>query len=177
MCGPAGIGKSTVGWAIYQQLLRSGQRTAFVDLDQIGFRRPVSAGNHRLKAANLAALWETYAAEGARRLVAVGPICAGAVATYRAALPSARFTLCRLTATPATLADRVRARGRGESPAVGLAGDLLAGQPAAVLDRIIRESVRDAGELERTGVGDFAIETDGRPPTDLAADILRRATP
>ncbi|HEY0531233.1 MAG TPA: hypothetical protein VGD29_06510 [Actinoplanes sp.] len=176
VCGPTAVGKSTVGWWVYQQLREALERTAFVDLDQVGFRRPASAGNHRLKAANLASLWRTYAGEGARHLVTVGPLSAGAVAVYRAALPAATFTICRLRATPATLVDRVHARGRGESRALGMAGDLLSGARAAVLDRIAADAAREAAGLERSGVGDFAVDTDGRTPTDLAAEILARAT-
>jgi hypothetical protein len=174
LCGPAGIGKSAVGWAVYRRLRAAGRRAAFVDLDQVGFRRPASWGNHRLKAANLAALWDNYAADGAHCLVTVGPVTPAAVATYRAALPAATFTLVRLTATPRTLADRVWARGRGESPAAGLAGDGIAGQPAAVLDRIAAKSIRQAAESERAGAGDFAIATDGWSPADLAAEIVDR---
>jgi hypothetical protein len=168
LCGPTAVGKSTVGWSVYMQSLRSGSRTAFVDLDQIGFRRPASAGNHPLKAANLASLWRTYAGEGARRLVVVGPVTAAAVDVYRAALPAAHFTLCRLKGRPDTLSDRVRARGRGESPA-GLAGDLLAGASPEALDRI-------AAEVDSSAAGDFAIDTDDQHPTDLAVEILARAT-
>jgi hypothetical protein len=175
LCGPTAVGKSSVGWQVYQRLLRAGERTAYIDLDQLGFRRPAAAGNHRLKAANLAALWREYAAEGARHLVTVGPVTPSAVALYRAALPAARLTVARLRARPATLRDRVRARGRGDSPAVGLAGDLLAGASPAELDRTARRAARHAADLESAGVGDFALDTDHRPPTDLAAEILARA--
>lgn len=175
VCGPAAVGKSTVGWWVYQQLRDALERTAFVDLDQIGFRRPVTDGNHRLKAANLASLWRTYAGEGARHLVIVGPVTARAVAVYRAALPAATFTICRLRATPATLADRVHARGGDSFPASGMAGDRLSGAPPSALARMAAEAVRDGAELDRTAVGDFTVDTDGRTPTDLAAEILARA--
>jgi hypothetical protein len=175
LCGPTGVGKSSVGWWVYQQLLRSGRRTAYVDLDQVGFRRPASAGNHRLKAANLASLWQTYAGEGARHLVTVGPLTAAAVSTYTAALPAASFTICRLRATPATLTERITARARGESTAIGLAGDLLAGAPPETIARTAAEAARDAAELDRTDVGDFTVDTDHYSPTDLATQILDRA--
>ncbi|MFI6078793.1 hypothetical protein ACIA5C_45505 [Actinoplanes sp. NPDC051343] len=175
VCGPTAAGKSAVGWQVYRQLREALERAAFVDLDQVGFRRPASAGNHRLKAANLASLWRTYAGEGARHLVVVGPVTRDAVAFYRAALPSATFTIGRLRATPATLADRVDARGRDESPASGMAGDLLSGAAPAALDRVAAAAAREAAELERTGVGDFAVGTDGRTPADIAAEILARA--
>jgi hypothetical protein len=175
LCGPTAVGKSSVGWWVYQQLLGAGSRTAFIDLDQVGFRRPAPAGNHRLKAANVASLWRTYWGEGARRLVMVGPVHADAVGVYRAALPGARFFICRLRATPATLLSRVQARGRGESPASGLAGDLLAGASPPALDRIAADAARDGAELERSWAGDFPLDTDGRTPTDLATEILERA--
>jgi hypothetical protein len=74
-----------------------------VDLDQIGFRRPVPAadpGNHRLKAANLAAIWCAFRAGGAGCLIAVGPLDRPQdVAAYTAALPAAAITLCRLQAS------------------------------------------------------------------------------
>ena len=68
LCGPAAVGKSTVGWQVYQQLRQAGVNAAFVDLDQIGFHRPIpdgDPGNHRLKAANLAAVWREFRAGGA----------------------------------------------------------------------------------------------------------------
>jgi hypothetical protein len=103
-------------------------------------------------------------------------VTAGAVDVYRAARPAARFTVCRLKAGPGTLTERVRARGRGESPAPGLAGDLLAGASPEALDRVAAAAARDGAELERSGVGDFAVDTEGRDPADLAAEILARAT-
>jgi len=178
ICGPTAVGKSSVGWSVYRQLREALEYTAFVDLDQLGFHRPATAGNHRLKAANLASLWQTYAGEGARHLVAVGPATASAVPIYRAALPAARFTICRLRATPATLTERVHARGRGDSPATGLAGDRLRGADRATLDRIATEAADESAELDRTAVGDLTLDTDRRTPPDLAAEILaRRAAP
>jgi hypothetical protein len=67
LCGPTAVGKSTVGWQVYQQVRRAGVAAAYVDLDQIGFYRPVSTGdpgNHRLKAANLAAVWHEFRPAG-----------------------------------------------------------------------------------------------------------------
>jgi hypothetical protein len=56
-----------------------------------------------------------------------------------------------------------------------MAGDRLSGAAPAALDHIAAEAARDAAELERAGVGDFTVDTDGRTPTDLAAEILTRA--
>src|SRR6266508_6795205 len=135
LCGPAAVGKSTVGWQVYQQVRRAGFTAAFADLDQIGFHRPVPVGdpgNHRLKAANLAAVWRAFRASGAGCLIAVGPLERPEdVAAYIAALPAATITLCRLHASRQVVADRVARRGRGLTPAWGLAGDELIGQPQA----------------------------------------------
>jgi hypothetical protein len=176
LCGPAAIGKSTVGWQVYQQVRRAGVAAAFVDLDQIGFRRPARAGdpgNHRLKAANLAAVWRTFRAGGAGCLIAVGPLDrpedAGA---YTAALPAATITLCRLHAGRQVLADRVARRGRGLAPTWGLAGDELIGQPPARLREIAARAARIVDALD--GVGDLRVDTDDRPADEIAAEILRR---
>ena len=50
------MGKSSVGYAIFQQVYRSGIKVAYVDLDQVGLCYPSPADNlhnHRVKAQNL----------------------------------------------------------------------------------------------------------------------------
>lgn len=137
LCGPAGVGKSTIGFELYLRCLRGGLTAGYIDLDQIGFlTAPADGdpGNHGLKAANLAAMWRTYHAAGARHLVTTGPIGnQAALQTYLAALPSASVTACRLHAGPAELTRRIMTRGDGGSwfqP-----GDPLRGQPAGYLSR------------------------------------------
>jgi DNA polymerase III delta prime subunit len=177
LCGPTGVGKSTVGWWVYRQLRLAGHHTAFVDLDQIGFRRPATAadpGNHRLKARNLAAFWQTSYASGARRLVAVGPVDSPeAVRTYAAALPAATLTVCRLRAGPGPLAERIALRGQGGAPA--LPGDELRGQPGAFLRRVTVAAAADAAALDRAGIGDVCVDTDGRTVADVADAVLAQA--
>ncbi len=176
LCGPAAVGKSTVGWQVYQQVRRAGVTAAFVDLDQIGFHRPVPAGdpgNHRLKAANLAAVWRAFRTGGAGCLVAVGPLDRPEdVAAYTAALPAATITLCRLHASREVLADRVARRGRGLTPTWGLAGDELIGQPQARLREIADQAARIVDALD--GVGDLRVDTDDRPADEIAAEVLGR---
>jgi hypothetical protein len=178
LCGPAAVGKSTVGWLVYERVRRAGVDAAFVDLDQIGsFLRPAPAtdpGNHRLKAANLAAVWRTFRATGTHCVVAVGPLDGpDDVATYTAALPAARITLCRLQASPEVLADRVARRGRGIVPTWGLAGDELIGRPEAWLREFAGRAARTMAALD--GVGDLFVETDDRPADAIAAQVLERA--
>ncbi|MBG0564531.1 hypothetical protein [Actinoplanes aureus] len=174
--GPAAIGKSTVGWLVYHQLRQAGTHAAFVDLDQIGFHRPARAadpGNHRLKAANLAAVWREFRASGAECLVAVGPLeRPEGLEAYATALPATTITLCRLTASRAVLAERVTRRGHGLKPANGMAGDELIGQPAARLAEVVDRSARILDRL--TGVGDLDVDTDRRPPEEIATEIRRK---
>ena len=178
LCGPAAIGKSSVGWQVYQQVRRAGVNAAFVDLDQIGFHRPVPAGdpgNHRLKAANLAVVWHAFRASRAGCLIAAGPLDRPEdVAAYTAALPAATITLCRLHASRQALADRVARRGRGLTPTWGLAGDELIGQPQARLREITDQAARILDALD--GVGDLRVDTDDRPADEIAAEILGRTS-
>lgn len=177
LCGPTGVGTSTVGWEVAQAWQRAGDTTGFADLRQLGFLRPAPAhdpGNHRLRAANLAAAWHHFHAYGARRMVVVGKVGhPGQVRHYADALPAATLTLYRLHASPEELHRRIRLRGQGGGP--NLAGDELRGQGAAVLDRAHREAVAEAAALERAGLGDVRLGTDGRSPHDLAADIVSAA--
>jgi hypothetical protein len=176
LCGPAAIGKSTVGWLVYEQTRRAGITAAFVDLDQIGFHRPAPGtdpGNHRLKAANLAGVWDTFRARGADCLIAVGPLDRPEDAgVYTAALPAATITLCVLHASPPVLADRVARRGRGRTSTWGLAGDELIGQPQARLHEIADHGARILSALD--GVGDLRVDTDDRAAGEIAAEILKR---
>ena len=91
---------------IYNELRRAGVGVGFVDLEQIGFLRPTSAddpANHRLKAANLAAMWDTYSASGAERLIVCGPITAREdLRPYVAALHETSLRFVDSGPTPAT---------------------------------------------------------------------------
>jgi hypothetical protein len=178
LCGVTAVGKSAVGWHLYQQVSRAGFRAAFVDLEQIGFRRPVpdeDPGNHRLKAGNLAAIWQTYHAGGAQCMIVVGAVDRrDAVRLYATALPAATITLCRLHATSGRLTERVMLRGRGLGPAWGLAGDNLAGQPPGLLRQIAAQATATAEALENEGIGNVRVDTDHRPVEDIAQEVLRR---
>jgi chloramphenicol 3-O-phosphotransferase len=175
VCGAAGVGKSAVGFEVYLRQLRAGAAAAYVDLDQIGFTSAVPAGDpggHRLRARNLADLWRAYHEAGARRLILSGPVPdARAAAVYAGALPAADVTVCRLHAGPAELARRITRRGQGlgwPQP-----GDLLIGQPEARLRLLTERAAADAEALDRSGLGDLRIDTDGLS-VDEAADLVSR---
>ena len=176
LCGPSGVGKSTVGWAIFDQLSRTGVRSAFLDLDQVGLCYPAPADdpdNHRIKAANLAALWPTFRAAGARYLILTGRVPDRAtVDRYAAGVPDAALTLCRLRVGPDGLTERILSRGRGGGPPIP--GDELVGRPEDELRRLAEREAAHAAELDRAGLGDVRVDTDGLTVAQTARAVRER---
>jgi adenylylsulfate kinase-like enzyme len=177
LCGATGVGKSTAGFEVYRRTLRAGSAAAYIDLHQVGFCRPVPAGDtggHRVKARNLAAMWHTYRAAGARCLIASGPVESEAAAkAYADALPSAAVTLCQLHAGAGELTRRIMLRGQGGSwPEPG---DLLAGQPTAYLLRVAATAVAEAEVLEYVVTGALRVDTDGLT-VEETADLIAAQT-
>ncbi len=176
LCGPVGIGKSTIAFQLYRRCLRAGLTACYIDLDQIGFLRPPwdgDPGNHGLKAANLAAIWRIYHASGARHLVMTGPVeNQAALQTYLAALSAAAVTVFRLHAGPAELRRRIMTRGEGGS--WPQPGDPLRGQPASYLSQIARQAAADAHALDSTRLDAIRIGTDGRTAGE-SADLVAAA--
>jgi hypothetical protein len=177
ICGPAGVGKSTIGFQLYLKYLQAGRTAGYIDLDQIGFLSPAAdddPGHHRLKARNLAAIWRNYHAAGATHLIATGPVeNEAALRAYVEALPAATVTLCRLHAGRAELTRRIMSRGEGGS--WPQPGDPLRGQPAGYLAGVADQAVAAAEALERAEVGAIRIDTDGRTVAE-AADLIAAAT-
>jgi len=176
VCGATGVGKSAVGFEVFLRQLRAGVAAAYVDLDQIGFMSAVPVddpGGHRLRARNLADLWRACHEAGARRLVMSGPVPdARVAAVYAAALPAAGVTVCRLHAGPTELAHRISRRGQGLS--WPQPGDSLIGQPEAHLRMVAERAATDADALDRSGLGDLSIDTDGLSVAEAADLVTRR---
>ncbi len=127
LCGPSGVGKSTIGFALYRRLLQAGLTAGYVDADQVGFCA-VAPDDHWLKASNLAAVWENYRSAGAEALVVAGPVHDADVASaYETVLPRASFAWFRLHAGPSELARRVQ--DRASKVAAGLNPATLCGEP------------------------------------------------
>ncbi|MET9760989.1 AAA family ATPase [Streptomyces sp. NPDC006372] len=176
LCGATGVGKSTVGFEVYQRVLGTGATAAYLDLDQLGFCRPVrnDPANHRLKARNLAAVWRTYRAAGAQCLIMSGPVEDEAtVKAYAEALPAAELTLCRLHAGRQHLTERIMSRGQGGSWAQP--GDPLRGQSVTRLLHVADQAVASAAGLEDAGIGDLRIDTDGHTVEQVADAITADA--
>jgi len=177
LCGPTGVGKSTIGFQLYLRCLDAGYTAGYLDLDQIGFLGPSPASdprNHELKARNLAGIWPAYHAAGARHLVLSGPVDSrAALRAYAAALPAAQITVCRLHADPAELTRRIMTRAEGGS--WPQPGDPLRGQPASYLSRVADQAASDAGVLDRTSLDARRIDTTGRSAGE-AADLIAATT-
>jgi hypothetical protein len=174
LCGAHGVGKSTVGFATYLKTLNAGRAAAYLDLDQTAFcntATPEDPRRHRMKADILAALWQNFRTDGAERLVMVGPAeDQTTVELYRAALPVATITVCRLHAGRDQLAERIMLRRHGGSWAQP--GDPLTGQPTAHLRQVADHAAADAIELEHAAVGDLRIDTDERTVDQTVAAVV-----
>ena len=170
------MGKSSVGYAIFQQVYRSGIKVAYVDFDQVGLCYPSPADdphNHRVKAQNLGVVWPVYRAAGARCLIAVGAVPSREIVmTYAGEVPDTDLTLCRLHASPEWLTERVFRRGLGRGP-------VIPGPPASKSKRLLAgtaaEAVREARELDAADFTDLCVDTDGYNVRQLARQVRQRA--
>jgi shikimate kinase len=176
LSGPAGVGKSTIGFQLYQRCLGADFTCGYVDLDQIGFLAPHPDGdprNRRLKACNLAGIWRTYHAAGATHLVVSGAVETQAVLrAYSDGLPEAVITACRLHAAPGELRRRIMTRGEGGS--WPQPGDPLRGQPESYLSQVAAQAAADARALDHTPLDALRIDTTGRTAGE-AADLIAAA--
>lgn len=160
--GPPGVGKTTVAWEVFDQLVARGSKHALVDLDLLGASWPVPADdehNERLKARNLAAMWQNFRAAGAERLIAAGVIeNAAGLSAYVDAVPGLRPTVCRLRAADDTVRERIVRRGREFDE--------------AQVEKLARRARELSAALEHDGVADLVIDTDQLDVPAVAQLIL-----
>ncbi|MER6951581.1 hypothetical protein ABT294_46955 [Nonomuraea sp. NPDC000554] len=156
LSGPSGVGKSSAGWEIFAQLSRSGVKAAFVDGDQISLCYPPPEGStHRIRARNLAALWDNLQREGMQCLVLAGFVdTPEEVREYTGLLPDAMFSLCRLRVSSAELRERFLARGWRPD--------------------LVEEAVAEAEALDRSGFPDVCVDTDGLAVSEVAQLVRER---
>jgi hypothetical protein len=167
--GVPGVGTSMVGYEVYQRTLRSGRMTGYMDLRQLGFGAHDGV-DHRLRAANVAAVWRAYRDVGAVGLVIAGEIGADdGEAPYASALPAATLTVCRLHADRADLAQRILPRGRRAS--WPQPGDPLLGRPTERLRQVVARAVADGEALERARIG-VRVDSSGRGIAETADAVL-----
>ena len=170
------MGKSSVGYAIFQQVYRSGIKAAYLDFDQVGLCYPSPADdphNHRVKAQNLGVVWPTYRAAGARCLIAAGGVPSREIVmTYAGQVPDTDLTLCRLRASAEYLTERVFRRGLGRGP-------VIPGPPATTSRQLLAataaQAIREAGELDAADFADLCVDTDDGNVRQLARQVREGA--
>ena len=169
LSGPTGAGKSTVGFRAYLDVLRSGARAVYVDVDQIGFCS-TAPSDHSLRARNLANVWNNFHDAGARLAVIVGGVFTRSEALlYEQALPSTKLSWCRLHAGDAELTRRILSRGEGGSWAQP--GDPLRDRPRHELLAVADRAIAEGRLLERHNIG-LPVDVDGLDVEDAAATVL-----
>jgi DNA polymerase III delta prime subunit len=164
LSGPPGVGKTTVSWEIFDQLVDRGHQPALVDLDLLGACWPVPDDepfNERLTALNLGSVWQNFEHAGARCLIAAGVIeNRDILRMYSSAIPGAVTTLCRLTAGDHELRSRIVQRGRER-------GDRL--------EKLHQRAIELSHELAQDDCAAFWVDTDDRSIPDVAERVRARA--
>jgi broad-specificity NMP kinase len=165
--GPAGIGKSTLSWALGNLLAEAQIAHAIIESDELDrvFPKPdaaqleaLSPGARDMSQINLAALWASYRALGHTRLIMSGVMLHLDFDRrwILAAIPGATILVVRLQANRSTLLERLDRRETG------------AGRDAQI-ERSLQQASRMSAQRQD---GFLTIRTDERSPTDLATDIL-----
>jgi hypothetical protein len=159
--GRAGSGKSTVGWEISRLLATLEIKHALIEGDNLDQAWPPPWDDH-LAERNLAAMWRNYTDLGYHRMIytntaAVRPdaqqTLIEAIAGVAAPVES---TTVLLTATDASVAERLAVREHGES-----------------LTWHIRRSSIAAAELEDMAPASVhRVATDGQTPAEVAAEAV-----
>jgi gluconate kinase len=158
--GRSGVGKSTVAAEIHRQLAERGVRHAWIEGDNLDMAFPVPwKQGHKLAEANLAAMWSNYRALGYARLIYVNtasvlPHVIDSLTTAMGDNPLVHGVL--LTSSDAVAEQRLIEREVGGG-----------------LDYAVGRSREAALELEAAAAPEITkLNTDGRPATHLAADII-----
>ena len=159
LCGPMGVGKSSVGWEIFTQLSSTGVKTGYADADQLGLCYPVPEGdpvNHRVKSSNLGAVYRNFRDAGARCFIFSGSVYSTQEARlYQDQLPGAALSVCLLRASPSVIRDRFLRRGW--SP------------------HLADEAVREVAGLEQVTFADLRVDTDDQPVAEIARRVRAQA--
>ena len=170
LCGPPGVGKSTIGWRIRQELAGA----AFVDIDQLGMcypEPPADPGRHRLKAENLRVVLDGFRGAGARCVVVAG-VVDPEVGVHSGLVPNAQLTVIRLRADRDDLAVRLAGRP-GDTP---LSEDLAA-EAIALDSSTFADAVVDTTGLSAAEVVDLVREAIGPWLSQPTESRVEQASP
>jgi hypothetical protein len=160
--GPPGVGKTSVGWRVFDRCTDLGEDPAFADLDLLGAAWPAPDDDphqSRLKATNLAAVWSNYRQAGSRRLIVAGVVENRAERRQLEEATEGPVVICRLDAPDTELAQRIHGRAR-ES------GDDLA--------NLVARASELSAQLVAVDVSDYSVGTAGRSIDDVADEVLAR---
>jgi adenylylsulfate kinase-like enzyme len=159
LCGPMGVGKSSVGWEILTQLRNAGIKSGYADADQLGLCYPTPTDdpvNHRVKSVNVGAVYRNFREAGARCFILSGSVSSKEQAQmYRNQLPGAALTICMLCADPTVIKERFLQRGWNPHMA--------------------DEAVSEVTELEHAKFPDLRVDTDDHSVQEVARMVRAQA--
>jgi adenylylsulfate kinase len=159
--GTTGVGKSAIAVEINDVLADLKVPNAAVDLDALVWQWPsTSSWNSDLMFENLASIWPNYQAHGVTHLTLARVLEDRTELTrYRAAVPGAEITVCRLIAPEAVRLKRLHERM----------------PPGPSRDWHLDRTVELERILDRSACEDFTVENGDRSVRDVAIDVLVRA--
>ncbi|APF34230.1 AAA family ATPase [Microbacterium paludicola] len=157
--GRAGVGKSSVAAEASRLLARADIRHAVIEGDNLDQAHPQPwREGIDLAGRNLAAIWRNYRSIGYSRLIFTNTVSVLEIPSLSAALGGQVHSFgVLLTATDETASQRLTQREIGSE-----------------LDEHIERSKLAAARLDAASTA-HRVRTDGRPLTDIAAEILRSA--
>jgi hypothetical protein len=159
ICGPAGVGKSTVSWQLYTELDGAGVPVAFADSDQLCMCYPAPPGDpdrQDLRAANVGSMIQNYRSGGARCMIVNGVL--GPAGLRPGLLPDADVTICRLRADSDSVERRFTARHGQQDD----------------LDQQLREIRAEIRLMDESSFAGVCVDTTGVPAAAVGA-LVRAA--
>lgn len=158
--GSMGAGKTTVMGEASDLLLMAGRKHATIDVDAIGLHLLAEPESRQLHYRNLSTIYSNCISVGlANFLVAAAVENHDALNELRAIFSNAEVKVCRLTAARATLQARLRVR-----------------EPGLRQNEFIERSATLDTVLGRVALEDFTVVNEGRNITEVARELLERAT-
>lgn len=158
--GPIGVGKTAVLHEADELLIEAGIGHCTVELEEIArcWTDATESSRRSLVYQNLAALWSNFAGAGASRLLLAGLLEQRSELRFVSeVVPGAAVKIVRLHAPLSVLEERIRLREPGS--------------PEGEID-----GARWWTEhLEQARPEDHLVETEGRPVSEIAHEVLRLA--
>ena len=156
--GRAGVGKSSVGYEIHEQLSAVGLRHCLIEGDNLDMAYP-EPWEHHLAERNLAAMWANYRALGYRRMIYTNTasVLEKVIGELTAAMgDDPQVTGVLLTCSDTTARQRLAQREIGSA-----------------LDWHVERSAQMARRLDRQAPAwVHRVATDARTVADIAAEVI-----